>query len=46
MKSSVLDFHRFYYADYYGFVNHPHGIYGYFRHPEHYFPNKRISGKI
>lgn len=39
---TTYDLKRFYYADYYGFVNHPHGIYGYIRHPEHYFPNMRI----
>ena len=44
LASTTWDLKRFNVADYYGFMNHPHAIYGYLKHPEHYFPNQKIKG--
>jgi len=39
---TTYDLKRYNMADHYGFLNHPHGLYGYLKHPEHYFPNQGI----
>lgn len=43
LASTTWDLKRFNMADYYGFMNHPHAIYGYLKHPEHYFTNQKIK---
>ena len=41
---TTYDLARFEMSDFYGLVNHPHGIIGYLKHPEHYYMNKKIKG--
>jgi len=40
---TTYNMQRYNLADHYGFVNHPHGLYGYLKHPEHYYPNQGIK---
>ena len=38
-----FDLSRMTLADYYGFVNHPHSLIGYFKHPHIYYAQKRVD---